>query len=507
MGNVQDNFPIVVGLICFISLSLLIALIVIFGQRFHNFVLEVGRLQTRVRRMPKEENEVKAYLRPLHSSSDGMIDFPIIHRVTRIGRDLGLSELNLVDDQTVGSWHCTIYVDGGFQIEDLGSANGTYLNGHLFRDKVMSLKDRDLIRIGNTEFMFLVRRSATTEDEEKRSAQELIVGTNNNSSSVDINGDAIGHDKTSSMQHIETEGGAYVTRGVSVDNGSEFIGRDKANNIFHAHQVIVNMNPHESTAATPSAVPNSEHVEEDAKPKQKLAQTTGGVKGKTEATTRTAEVASYNEMLWYGLNEFDTFLARTFPGRRGLIRIQDRVQIDEFLGQLAQEVKRYAVWMVRGIENLEVKEIRPLQDGVWLIAFIECQIESIWIQRSDSNYRQFILIECAPMPSFGFSSREQEWEDAAWFIDRHIKRTEYDDGFAEIDGESVELKGRAEQRVRETVQQFWFLGTAGSNITQPTNNEVVEQVYKDLLRTGTVNLNTLRPLNRLQLNDEVSAML
>ena len=45
--------------------------------------------------------------------------------------------------------------DGGFFLEDLGSTNGTFLNGKEVTDEAMELLDGDKISVGQIEFMFL----------------------------------------------------------------------------------------------------------------------------------------------------------------------------------------------------------------------------------------------------------------------------------------------------------------------------------------------------------------
>ena len=44
--------------------------------------------------------------------------------------------------------------DGIFYIEDLGSANGTLLNGEPITEAI-ELKDKDLIDVGRIEFLFV----------------------------------------------------------------------------------------------------------------------------------------------------------------------------------------------------------------------------------------------------------------------------------------------------------------------------------------------------------------
>lgn len=61
----------------------------------------------------------------------------------------------IIKDPYVSKDHFQIVEDeGGFFLEDLDSANGTYLNGDSIEDAV-ELKDGDIIKIGNIEFLFV----------------------------------------------------------------------------------------------------------------------------------------------------------------------------------------------------------------------------------------------------------------------------------------------------------------------------------------------------------------
>jgi pSer/pThr/pTyr-binding forkhead associated (FHA) protein len=84
------------------------------------------------------------------------IDGPLIGRtfyldkpVVSIGR---LAENDIcLEDSFVSRHHCVIRnVDGQYVIEDLNSANGTYVNGE--RVNACSLAEGDLIRIGASRF-------------------------------------------------------------------------------------------------------------------------------------------------------------------------------------------------------------------------------------------------------------------------------------------------------------------------------------------------------------------
>ena len=59
-----------------------------------------------------------------------------------------------VDDPFASSAHARIYARGDFmQLEDMGSTNGTYLNGRPVRG-AERLKEADVIRIGDTEYRY-----------------------------------------------------------------------------------------------------------------------------------------------------------------------------------------------------------------------------------------------------------------------------------------------------------------------------------------------------------------
>ena len=72
------------------------------------------------------------------------------------GATLGRSDSAdiMVDDPFASSAHARIYARGDFmQLEDMGSTNGTYLNGRPVRG-AERLKEADSIRIGDTEYRY-----------------------------------------------------------------------------------------------------------------------------------------------------------------------------------------------------------------------------------------------------------------------------------------------------------------------------------------------------------------
>ncbi|ABK16258.1 adenylate/guanylate cyclase domain-containing protein [Syntrophobacter fumaroxidans] len=85
--------------------------------------------------------------------TEGVQEIDLVDR-NSIGR-LSRNRIRIADD-LVSKEHCLIYLDprGGYGIKDLGSQNGTFVNGHrIVRETPLS--DRDVVTIGRTSCIFL----------------------------------------------------------------------------------------------------------------------------------------------------------------------------------------------------------------------------------------------------------------------------------------------------------------------------------------------------------------
>src|SRR5436190_7681977 len=76
---------------------------------------------------------------------------PLTEEVTTIGSVAGNTVV--LADPAVSRKHAGIRkVDGSYELADLGSTNGVYVNGHKVPKK--TLEPGDIIRVGNTEAVF-----------------------------------------------------------------------------------------------------------------------------------------------------------------------------------------------------------------------------------------------------------------------------------------------------------------------------------------------------------------
>ena len=101
--------------------------------------------------------EYEAYLKPVNLAHGA--HFKLEERYPLYGDDVigrGKKCDIYINDNFMSHNHSRIFKEaGGFFLEDLGSTNGTLLNGNEVKDEAFELLDGDKICIGQVEFMFL----------------------------------------------------------------------------------------------------------------------------------------------------------------------------------------------------------------------------------------------------------------------------------------------------------------------------------------------------------------
>ncbi len=112
---------------------------------------------TDTRRMENSLDGAIAYLKTITLSKD--VDFKVfesygLKETTLVGRS---KKCDLyIKDPFMSKENTEIYLhDGKFYIKDMGSTNGTYVNGKQLLEKPVKLKDSDKIKIGSIDFLFV----------------------------------------------------------------------------------------------------------------------------------------------------------------------------------------------------------------------------------------------------------------------------------------------------------------------------------------------------------------
>ncbi len=105
--------------------------------------------EAKVRDIPED---IMVMLRVKKGAEPGR-GYQITKTPVSIGRDT-LSNISINDTRMSRQHAALFFLPPDFYLKDLGSTNGTYVNNK--RIKQATLKNGDLVRIGNTEFEFIV---------------------------------------------------------------------------------------------------------------------------------------------------------------------------------------------------------------------------------------------------------------------------------------------------------------------------------------------------------------
>lgn len=123
------------------------------------FILSIIRLiYLDIKGISTQVSDDSAYLKLINKKDSLPFNvkeyYPLIE-ANSIGRSNG-NEI-ILKDPYISKKHLQIVEDeGDFYLEDLNSANGTYLNGDRIMD-VAKLKNGDRIRVGQVEFLYVDR--------------------------------------------------------------------------------------------------------------------------------------------------------------------------------------------------------------------------------------------------------------------------------------------------------------------------------------------------------------
>lgn len=202
------------------------------------------------------------------------------------------------------------------------------------------------------------------------------------------------------------------------------------------------------------------------------------------------------------LRKFDDVLRFCFPGKRGRIETENSIKINTVMTEINNLIGETDLWWTQGSSNCHInRKMYKINEDTWVMDGQEMQVEKVWaLKDAYSLDHQFLVIKTKPMPVFGIYDEAvgAEWEEAAWYKERYISRAEYDDGVADIDGESVLLNGEAQVRIRSLRPEYYFIGTQSHPILLPENDDVVSKVYEKLLETDFLDEKDLKKLTGLR---------
>lgn len=203
------------------------------------------------------------------------------------------------------------------------------------------------------------------------------------------------------------------------------------------------------------------------------------------------------------IDPFDNYLypfadaARvTFPKvSGGVVYTDDKKRIDRFISKLSDHDFDTRLWWTDGMRDMYFK-FTKIDDETWLMGDgkngDEVRVKSMWLYYSPSVYGDVVLLTMEAMPPFGvYEEREINLDEyhaiglipseEAVLIDNkyYITRAEFDNGFAEINDEVMELTGHEKAvRTRYLDSYSVFIGTTFHNVLQRESESNIRAFIK-----------------------------
>jgi len=192
--------------------------------------------------------------------------------------------------------------------------------------------------------------------------------------------------------------------------------------------------------------------------------------------------------VWEYLRLFNLICRRNFPkNETGIFHSSEIRRIDQLFADFHKEAARFEdyLWWHNGISNSDFIPVY-VDEGVWLFGDIEYNIKEIWVHYDSRVYNDFILVHYLPSKPFIVDGEELFY---SVIVDDqfHISSTEYQNGYAEINGEIVNLfEHKVESIQKENEEGYLFIGTKFNCILRTKNDLTVMNFIKNVEETGQI---------------------
>jgi hypothetical protein len=176
------------------------------------------------------------------------------------------------------------------------------------------------------------------------------------------------------------------------------------------------------------------------------------------------------------------------------------------------------IWWWRG-RNLQIERFERRGPNEFIMNTEELKITRIAAVPGSTYQRNFVYVQTDAMAPTGlypeWHARSAEhieqsgyhYEEYGLFEGNHLlKREEYDDGYAMIDGNLVKTSGRSELRVRYITPYNFLIAAQGSPINNPQFDQELEQTLNAALKGNAEEAveNILGRVNALPLRESRS---
>jgi serine/threonine-protein kinase len=196
------------------------------------------------------------------------------------------------------------------------------------------------------------------------------------------------------------------------------------------------------------------------------------------------EQLSSEDILWEFENIIFKYMNELGLNGEGIKKFNSINDINEIMWDLSDKYKSLNLWWSRGISDNPIRNIRRLElcEKCWLFGIYEIKIKAIWIFKHHYNLGcSLIIIETDKLSSTNVYNKVYEEEEVGLFEGKYIDIKYLDTGWAIIDGKRINLKNKAEVRVRVTSNILFFVA--------PQNGPIItyERMFEKIIENYRVN--------------------
>lgn len=161
------------------------------------------------------------------------------------------------------------------------------------------------------------------------------------------------------------------------------------------------------------------------------------------------------------LEDFNWVVRSNFPKNDlGIIHSSDKKKIDRLFQSFKDNEEKFGrnLWWHDGLSNLDFT-LTKKGESIWKFRNKELSVKEIWIHYDSSVFNDFILLHYESSEPFIFGDDKLYY---AAFVDEkyQISHSEYENGYAEINGEIVQLSNcKVEFIERQNEEGYLFIGT------------------------------------------------
>lgn len=219
------------------------------------------------------------------------------------------------------------------------------------------------------------------------------------------------------------------------------------------------------------------------------------------------------------IRDFNRIIRQNFPkDNNGFCYTDNKDKIDNFFNQLKEKEELFYphLWFHDSYKiGNDYFKLKQVENAIWRFNELEFTIKALWTSNSPSSYNDFILIHYDKGIPFEVKFDEEIYRTYLTYLvdDIHnISSSEYNNNFADIDGEIVDLSNHTTEMIhRQEEEGFIFIGLDFHCILQSENDENVEAFVKKLHTiNGKVSIQELskfREIIRQNKNSEITLYL